>query len=192
MFYNVCKGAMWAIFVVVLMTMAGYAHADGVVGATVSQLGDDVSWGGHGHAKVETGVLDWDFDVIAQGGAEIQGKSNINVSVPVAGIDVGVFTKHNFRGYSVSDLGRTSDIGLKAGKQFGGVTASLGVFGRNGGVFGSPNALKTLEDAGYDVDALAGLGLGDVAPAPTGSVYQGRQFSECVGRSGVRVGIVSM
>ena len=103
----------------------------------------------------------------------------------------------NVKGYSLSDLGRSTDIGAKFGRTFsfgrasdgggnppdgngsatalqnprpkaGGVQVSLGIFGRNGGVFSQPTALKTLEDNGYDITALGDLGLDAVNPAPTG------------------------
>lgn len=168
MFYNLCKGAFWAVVAVTLMAMAGFAQADRVIGGSLSQIGEDVSWGAHANIPFATGEAKWGFDAVVQGGDQIRGKANLDVSRSVGGVDLGIFTKHGVRGYSLSGLGRTSDIGLKMGKRFGDVSFSLGVFGRNGGVFADPNALKTLEDNGYDIGALEGLGLELVNPAPTG------------------------
>ena len=127
------------------------------------------------------GAAKCDLDATVQGGDQILGKSNLEVSVPVAGFDAGIFTKMNVKGYSVSDLGRATDIGAKFGRTFGDVQVSFGIFGRNGGVFGPPNALKTLEDNGYDVSTLAGLGLGSINPAPTGlSIKAGNSVNALV------------
>ena len=157
----------WFIGALALL-LAGFAQADRVVGGSVSQVGDDVSWGLHANVPFQTGAAEWELRAVGQGGDEIRGKVDLDVSRSVRGVEVGIFTKHSVRGHSFSGLGRASDIGIKSGKQFGGVSFSLGVFGRNGGVFANPNALKTLEDNGYDIAVLEGLGLESVEPAPTG------------------------
>ena len=160
---------LYALVLTILLMLSGMqANADRSLGLTVNQIGPDVSWGASADIPFQMGAAACDLDVTVQGGDQILGKSQLQVSVPVAGFDAGIFTKTNVKGYSVSDLGRATDIGAKVGRKFGDAQISLGIFGRNGGVFGPPNALKTLEDAGYDVSVLADLGLENVNPAPTG------------------------
>ena len=173
------------------------SSADRSLGVSVNQIGPDVSWGASADIPFSMGAAQCDFDATVQGGDRILGKSALEVEVPVAGFDAGIFTKMNVKGYSVSDLGRSTDIGAKFGRTFsfgrasdgggsppdgngsatalqnprpkaGDIQVSLGIFGRNGGVFSQPTALKTLEDNGYDITALGDLGLDAVNPAPTG------------------------
>ena len=162
---------LWCALAFALALFSGsVADADRSVGLSVNQIGSDVSWGASADIPFEMGAANCDFDATVQGGGQVLGKSALEVSLPlpVGGFDAGLFTKMNVRGYSVSDLGRSTDIGAKFSRTFGDVQVSIGIFGRNGGVFGPPNALKTLEDAGYDVSVLGDLGLADVNPAPTG------------------------
>jgi len=159
---------MWGALVLSLLLGMQTAEADRSLGLSVNQIGPDVSWGASADIPFTMGAAQCDFDATVQGGGQILGKSALEVEVPVAGFNAGIFTKMNVKGYSVSDLGRSTDLGAKFGRRFGDVQVSIGIFGRNGGVFGPPNALKTLEDAGYDVSVLDGLGLEAVNPAPTG------------------------
>lgn len=168
-FQNNRKNWVWGALLLTLVMFSGVnADADRSIGLSVNQIGPDVSWGASADIPFEMGAAQCDLDATVQGGDQILGKSNLEVSVPVAGFDAGLFTKMNVKGYSVSDLGRATDIGAKFGRTFGNVQVSFGIFGRNGGVFGPPNALKTLEDNGYDITGLEGLGLEAVNPAPTG------------------------
>ena len=168
-FQNNRKNWVWGALLLTLVMFSGVnADADRSIGLSVNQIGPDVSWGASADIPFEMGAAQCDLDATVQGGDQILGKSNLEVSVPVAGFDAGLFTKMNVKGYSVSDLGRATDIGAKFGRTFGDVQVSFGIFGRNGGVFGPPNALKTLEDNGYDITGLEGLGLEAVNPAPTG------------------------
>lgn len=158
------------MFLFMVIGVSNPSHADGrSIGLSVNQIGPDVSWGASADIPFEMGAAKCDLEATAQSGDQILSKIGLEVSVPVvANFDAGLFTKTNIKGYSVSDLGRATDIGAKFGRTFGDVQVSLGIFGRNGGVFGPPNALKTLEDNGYDVSVLGGLGLDAVNPAPTG------------------------
>ena len=168
-FQNSQKNWVWGALLLTLVMFSGVnADADRSIGLSVNQIGPDVSWGASADIPFEMGAAQCDLDATVQGGDQILGKSNLEVSVPVAGFDAGLFTKMNVKGYSVSDLGRATDIGAKFGRTFGNTQVSFGIFGRNGGVFGPPNAIKTLEDAGYDVSVLGGLGLEAITPAPTG------------------------
>ena len=168
-FQKTQKCWLWCAMLLALVMFSGsFADADRSIGLSVNQIGSDVSWGASADIPFEMGAANCDFDATVQGGGQILGKSVLEVSLPVGGFDAGIFTKMNVRGYSVSDLGRSTDIGAKFSRTFGDVQVSIGIFGRNGGVFGPPNALKTLEDAGYDVSVLGGLGLADMNPAPTG------------------------
>ena len=164
------KRALWmgCALLCALLLGTSTVHADRSLGLSVNQIGPDVSWGASADIPFAMGAAQCDFDATVQGGDQILGKSALEVEVPVAGFDAGIFTKMNVKGYSVSELGRSTDIGAKFGRRFGDVQVSLGIFGRNGGVFGPPNALKTLEDNGYDITALEDLGLDAVTPAPTG------------------------
>ena len=168
-FQNSRKNGLWGALLLALVMVSGMnADADRSIGLSVNQIGPDVSWGASADIPFAMGAAKCDLDATVQGGDQILGKSHLEVSVPVAGFDAGIFTKMNVKGYSVSDLGRATDIGAKFGRTFGDAQVSFGIFGRNGGVFGPPNALKTLEDNGYDITALEGLGLEAVNPAPTG------------------------
>ena len=168
-FQNSRKNWVWGVLLLTLVMVSGVnADADRSIGLSVNQIGPDVSWGASADIPFAMGAAKCDLDATVQGGDQILGKSHLEVSVPVAGFDAGIFTKMNVKGYSVSDLGRATDIGAKFGRTFGDAQVSFGIFGRNGGVFGPPNALKTLEDNGYDVSMLAGLGLSGIHPAPTG------------------------
>lgn len=163
------KNWVWGALLLTQVMFSGMnADADRSIGLSVNQIGPDVSWGASADIPFEMGAAKCELEATVQSGDQILGKSNLEVSVPVAGFDAGIFTKTKLKGYSVSDLGRATDIGAKFGRTFGDVQVSVGIFGRNGGVFGPPNALKTLEDNGYDVSTLAGLGLDAVNPAPTG------------------------
>lgn len=170
-FQNSIQKWVWCALMLALLTFmfSGMnADADRSIGLSVNQIGPDVSWGASADIPFEMGAAQCELEATVQGGDQILGKTALEVSVPVAGFDAGLFTKTNIKGYSVSELGRATDIGAKFGRTFGDVQVSLGIFGRNGGVFGPPNALKTLEDNGYDVSVLGGLGLDAVNPAPTG------------------------
>ena len=181
-FQNSRKNWVWGALLLTLAMFSGMnADADRNIGLSVNQIGPDVSWGASADIPFEMGAAKCELDATVQGGDQILGKSHLEVSVPVAGFDAGIFTKMNVKGYSVSDLGRATDIGAKFGRTFGDVQVSFGIFGRNGGVFGPPNALKTLEDNGYDVSTLAGLELGGIHPAPTGlSIKAGNSVNALV------------
>ena len=119
-------------------------------------------------------------------GSQLRGKYHSELGKTIANWDFNLFVDGTFKGYSVSDLGRQSDVGLAIEMPEFDVgdfhaTGGIGIFGRNAGRFGSPNALGTLEDNGYDVDALQGLGLESVTPAPTGlSIKAGNSLNALI------------
>ena len=164
------KRAMWMwMLVCALLLLGSVADADRSLGLSVNQIGPDVSWGASAALPFTMGAAQCRLEATLQGGDHILGKSALEVELPiVGGFDAGVFTRMNVKGYAISDLGRATDLGAKFGRTFGDVQVSLGIFGRNGGVFSQPTALKTLEDNGYDITALADLGLDAVHPVPTG------------------------
>ena len=92
----------------------------------------------------KTGVLEGHVEASFQNTGDIlRGKSELEVGVPIGAFDVAVFSVNTVKGDTLANLGRQNDIGLKVGSPeavFGSwqFTGSLGVFGRNGGVFAGP------------------------------------------------------
>ena len=85
-----------------------------------------------------------------------------------------LFQDGTFKGYQLDSLGRQSDLGVKGTVEVSGLDISIGVFGRNAGEFGPPNAYDTLRDQGYDEAALEAIGgLDALNPAPTGLSIRG-------------------
>ena len=144
------------------------------ISATFNQLPGSSGWGGSFETPYETGIVSGNATVTAQGGdGDIRGKYHIEGGVTWKAIDLILYTDGVFKGPEVASLGRQSDLGfaIEAPDEVAGdskFSYGIGIFGRNGGKYASPNALGELERLGYDVEALAGLGLESTNPAPQG------------------------
>lgn len=170
----------WVI-AIILMGYNDFVCADideTTIGIGYSQINDDVGLSITGETPFDFGPLKGEFTAQGQGdaGGEIRGKYGLEVRlpVPVGNWEINLVQNGTFRGYSISELGRTSDLGAELEfpefnvGQFV-VTSSLGLFGRNGGVFAGPNAYSDLEGLGYAPAALDAIpGLADLSRAPTG------------------------
>ena len=155
-----------ALVACVLFALPSFANIDSpYLGFNYDEVAGDSGWGMRGGTPFKTGVLEGHVEASFQNTGDIlRGKSELEVGVPIGAFDVAVFSVNTVKGDALSNLGRQNDIGLKVGSPeavFGSwqFTGSLGVFGRNGGVFAAPNALSDLTGLGYNEDDFAGLGL---------------------------------
>lgn len=126
----------------------------------------------------ESGIIKGNASTTAQaGGGIIRGKYHAEAGIAYNGFDFVVYTDGMYKGYSLSGLGRQADVGLAVEapeSDIGGfhVTGGAGVFGRNAGAFGPPNARDDLERLGYDPNVLDGKGLEGLNPPPSGLSFK--------------------
>ena len=146
--------------------------------ATFNEIAGVRGWGLLGAAPFGTDTVKGNVSAIAQGGGNIiRGKYHAEVGYVLSGFDLKLYTDGTFKGYAVNDLGRQADVGLAiefpdfdvAGFQ---ATGGAGVFGRNAGAFGPPNARDDLENLGYDPNSLDGRDLESLNPPPSGQSFK--------------------
>lgn len=131
-----------------------------------------------GAAPFDIGTLSGNVSALAQGGGNIiRGKYHAEAGITVSDFDIKLYTDGTFKGYAASDLGRQADVGVAIEVPdfaFKGwrATGGAGVFGRNAGPFGPPNARDDLENFGYDANALEGRGLETLNPPPAGLSFK--------------------
>lgn len=143
------------------------------VAVNLDRIVDDTGWGVLASTPLHLGVLDGYVAGIAQGGDIIRGKYHAEVGRPIGSFGFRVYTDGTFKGYTLDGIGRQQDVGLAIDTpDVHGASIRVGLFGRNAGEFGPPNARGTLEDAGYDPNALDGLGLESLTPAPAGLSFK--------------------
>ena len=148
------------------------------IAATYNQIAGVRGWGILGAVPFQTRFVNGNVSAIAQGGGNIiRGKYHAEAGITVRRFDFKLYTDGTFKGYSAGDLGRQSDIGLAvefpdfdvAGFH---ATGGAGVFGRNAGQFGPPNARDDLENIGYDPNTLDGRNLEVLHPPPSGLSFK--------------------
>lgn len=148
------------------------------VAGTFNQIASARGWGLLGAAPFQTGAVNGNVSAIAQGGGNIiRGKYHAEAGITFSDFDFKLYTDGTFKGYSARDLGRQADVGLAvefpdfdvAGFH---ATGGAGVFGRNAGQFGPPNARDDLENLGYDPNTLDGRNLETLNPPPTGLSFK--------------------
>ena len=146
--------------------------------ATFNEIAGVRGWGLLGAVPFQTGSVKGNASAIAQGGGNIiRGKYHAEVGYTLALFDFKLYTDGTFKGYSFDELGRQADVGLAiefpdfdvAGFQ---ATGGAGVFGRNAGEFGPPNARDDLENLGYDPNSLDGRNLETLSPPPSGLSFK--------------------
>ena len=150
------------------------------VALTFNEIAGNRGWGALGAVPFKNGHV----SAITQGGGNVlRGKYHAEVNFPV-GVGFSTpnvfqfkfFTDGVFKGATVRELGRSADIGLaievplKRGNVK--IPISIGVFGRNAGPFGPPNARDDLENLGYDPNALDGRNLETLKPPPSGLSFK--------------------
>ena len=169
------------------------------VGISMQQLQGETAWGTdvalpfNGKAFIGHGTMN-----AQAAGSIIRGHYHLEVGKSVNGFDIVVYNDGSFKGYNLRDLGRQSDLGvaIEAPESNIGtlhVTGGAGIFGRNAGMFGPPNAYDQLEGLGYDPNVLDGYpGLADLTPAPSGLSFKAGNslnlllYAEAQHPSGVR------
>lgn len=177
---------LWGVvFVCLLLFSVGFVYAqlptkvDEVsIAGTYNQIAGNTGWGLLGAVPFNAGSVNGNASAIAQGsGNIIRGKYHAEAGITLRSFDFKVYTDGTFKGYSVRDLGRQADIGLAvefpefdlAGFH---ATGGAGVFGRNAGQFGAPNARDDLENIGYDPNSLDGRDLETLHPPPAGLSFK--------------------
>lgn len=181
-----CRLIVWGMVLLsLLLFSAAGVHAqlpatvDEVsIAGTFNEIAGVRGWGLLGAVPFQTGAVNGNVSAIAQGGGNIiRGKYHAEAGITLNSFDFKLYTDGTFKGYSAHDLGRQSDVGLAiefpdfdvAGFQ---ATGGAGVFGRNAGQFGPPNARDDLENLGYDPNTLDGLNLESVHPPPSGLSFK--------------------
>ena len=181
-----CRLIVWAVALLFMMLFSTIlAHAqlpatvdEASIAGTFNQIAGVRGWGLLGAAPFRTGAVSGNVSAIAQGGGNIiRGKYHAEAGITANGFDFKLYTDGTFKGYAASDLGRQADIGLAIefpDFDVGGfhATGGAGVFGRNAGAFGPPNARDDLENLGYDPTSLDGRALETLHPPPTGLSFK--------------------
>ena len=167
MFTNRGFMPFFAIMLGMFMFMSS-AFADGNVGVSFNQIGDDVSWGGDVEIPFKvTDTIGGEVDLTLQGGEQIRARYHGEVSFE-AYLKWKLFADGYGKGATFSTMGRTTDFGVGTEADVGPLTVEIGVFQRTANAIGSPNAFDQLDALGYDPNVLEELGLQDLHPAPTG------------------------
>ena len=155
-----------ALLACVLFSQPSFGNIDSAyLGFNFDEVAGDRGWGLRGGSPFQTGVLEGHFDASLQDtGDFLRGKYELELGVPIGDFNAIMFNNGTVKGGSIAELGRQSDLGFKLRSPEADLgnwhfTADFGVFGRNGGVFASPNALSDLEGLGYTPETFEGLGL---------------------------------
>ena len=181
-----CRILLWGIALLILIILSSATtHAQlpatvqqPSIAGTYNEIAGARGWGILGAVPFQTGFVNGNASAIAQGGGNIiRGKYHAEAGITIRRFDFKLYTDGTFKGYSARDLGRQSDIGLAvefpdfdvAGFH---ATGGAGVFGRNAGQFGPPNARDDLENLGYDPNSLDGRDLETVTPPPSGLSFK--------------------
>ena len=145
---------------------------------TYNEIAGSRGWGLIGAVPFQTRHVNGNVSAIAQGGGNIiRGKYHAEAGITIRRFDFKIYTDGTFKGYSARDIGRQADIGLAVEFpefDLGGfhATGGTGVFGRNAGQFGPPNARDDLENLGYDPTSLDRRYLESLHPPPTGLSFK--------------------
>lgn len=173
--------ALWTILL--LFSSVTFAQLPALVDEasvafTYNEIAGVRGWGALGAVPFESGAVSGNASAIAQsGGNIIRGKYHAEAGITVKSFDFKLYTDGTFKGYAWDDLGRQADVGLAiefpdfdvAGFH---ATGGAGVFGRNAGAFGPPNARDDLENLGYDPNSLDGRDLETLSPPPSGLSFK--------------------
>ena len=143
------------------------------IATAFNEIAGNRGWGVLGAVPFKNGHV----AAIAQGGGNVvRGKYHAEINFPVSAFQFKVFTDGVFKGATVADLGRQADVGLAIEVPFvrgnAKIPVSIGVFGRNAGPFGPPNARDDLENLGYDPNTLDGRDLETLHPPPSGLSFK--------------------
>ena len=148
------------------------------IAGTFNEIAGVRGWGLLGAVPFGRDTVKGNVSAIAQGGGNIiRGKYHAEVGYTLRAFDFKLYTDGTYKGYAWNDLGRQADVGLAiefpdfdvAGFQ---ATGGAGVFGRNAGQFGPPNARDDLENLGYDSNSLDGRDLESLSPPPSGLSFK--------------------
>ena len=181
MFYPKTRLWFWFATIVALILFCGaMAHAqlpsevnETSIATAFNEIAGNRGWGVIGAVPFKNGHV----AAIAQGGGNVvRGKYHAEINFPVKVFQFKVFTDGTFKGATVRDLGRQADVGLAIEVPFSRgnakIPVSIGVFGRNAGPFGPPNARDDLENLGYDPNSLDGRDLETLHPPPSGLSFK--------------------
>ena len=168
--WRYCRQKLWCFLLLfaalLLYASLAFATLDApYLGFNYDEVAGDSGWGLRGGTPFKTGVLEGAIEATFQNtGDLLRGKSELEVGVPIGAFDILIFSVNTVKGEAIATLGRQNDVGLKVRSpeaDWGDwqLTASLGIFGRGGGVFASPTALSDLLGIGYEEEDFAGLGL---------------------------------
>lgn len=177
---------IWTIIVITLLILnLTLSHAqlpatvdESSIALSYNQITGSRGWGILGAVPFQTRHVNGNISAIAQGGGNIiRGKYHAEAGITIRRFDFKLYTDGTFKGYSARDLGRQADIGIAiefpdfdvAGFH---ATGGAGVFGRNAGQFGPPNARDDLENLGYDPNTLDGRELESLHPPPAGLSFK--------------------
>ena len=170
---------LWTIGLTILLVSPVFANIDSpYLGFNYDEVAGDSGWGLRGGTPFKTGVLEGHVEASFQDTGDIlRGKSELEVGVPIGAFNVAVFSTNTVKGDRWTNLGRQNDVGLRVRSPeavFGNwqFTSSLGMFGRNGGVFAAPNALSDLTGLGYNEDDFAGFELDQIGRPSRGLSFK--------------------
>lgn len=170
---------LWAVLMMILIISSlSYAQLPTDVENTSIALNfdrivDDTGWGVLASTPIHVGKIDGYAAGIMQRGSLYRGKYHVE-----AGINAGNFALRGIvfgtvKGYSLDALGTDRNVGVAIDTpEVKGASIRIGIFGKNAGEFGRPNARDTLEDNGYDPNTLDGLGLESISPPPAGLSFK--------------------
>lgn len=159
---------------------------------------DDTGWNALGATPIHAGKLDGYLAGILQGGNIIRGKYHAEAGINAGNFQLRAITFGTVKGYTLDMLGRESNVGIAIDTpEVKGASIRVGIFGRNAGEFGRPNARDTLESNGYDPNSLDGLGLESVSPPPAGLSFKAGNSLNALVRlnteyKGISVGVAAM
>lgn len=159
-----------AIAVTFAFAVSAYAGS-GSIGITYNRIVSDSSYGAVFEYETKLGNLPFNFTGQAQVGNVYRGKYHADLSFPLLGTSANLFVDGLIKGYALDDLGRQQDFGVSI--DIPNSPIGIGIFGRNAGPFGPPNAGDDLEALGYDPAALEERDLYSLNPAPTGLTFKG-------------------
>ena len=147
-------------------------------GFTYSQAIDEVNWGVTG--DVEVGIFD--IDGTLQSGDMYRGTADISMTFDLGAIGVELYSDNRVKGYELTALGRTNDIGAGFIVPLDeSLDVSVSVFGRNGNPFAPATAESTLLDAGFSEESLEGLGLSEIPSGDKGiSIKEGSSVNAAI------------
>ena len=143
------------------------------ISISLNQIVDDTNVAALIAVPYDIDLFDGYIAGIGQSGNLIRGKYHAEAGVDIGEFRAVLYTDGTFKGYSTDNIGRQSDYGLAIDTpKISGANVRVGIFGRNAGEFGPPNARDILENNGFDPNDLDGRDLESLTPPPAGLSFQ--------------------